>query len=128
MIGYLIRRGYYLPDALQVFNRGEIGGIYWFKHGWNVAGMTAWIVSALLALLMVDIPDHYVGPLARASGADLDLSLLAALVLPAILYPLCLGVFPEPRAVFGPGGPRFVRASNAPIAPVEKARRRPFGH
>ena len=128
MIGYLIRRGYYLPDALQVFNRGEIGGIYWFKHGWNVAGMTAWIVSALLALLMVDIPDHYVGPLARASGADLDLSLLAALVLPAILYPLCLGVFPEPRAVFGPGGPRFVRASNASIAPVEKARRRPFGH
>jgi len=111
MIGYVIRRGYYLPDAMQVFNRGETGGAYWFKHGWNVAGMTAWIVSALVALLMVDIPDHYVGALARMSGADLDLSLLAALVLPAILYPLCLVVFPEPRAVFGPDGPRLVRAA-----------------
>ena len=87
--------------------------------------MTAWIVSALLALLMVDIPDHYVGPLARASGANLDLSLLAALVLPAILYPLCLAAFPEPRAVFGPDGPRLLRAVDEPIAPVTKARQRP---
>jgi purine-cytosine permease-like protein len=127
MIGYVIRRGYYLPEAMQVFNRGEVGGIYWFKRGWNVAGMTAWIVSALLALLMVDIPDHYVGLLARASGAKLDLSLLAALVLPAILYPLCLAVFPEPRAVFGPEGPRLVRATDEPVAPVTKARRRAAG-
>jgi len=120
MIGYVIRRGYYLPEAMQVFNRGESGGAYWFKGGWNVAGMVAWIISALLALSMVDIPDHYVGPLARMSGADLDLSLLAALVLPAILYPLCLAVFPEPRAVFGPQGPRLVRATDEPIAPVRK--------
>jgi purine-cytosine permease-like protein len=84
--------------------------------------MTAWIVSALLALLMVDIPDHYVGLIARASGADLDLSLLAALVLPAILYPVCLTVLPEPRAVFGPGGPWLVGAADVPIAPVMKGR------
>jgi purine-cytosine permease-like protein len=122
MIGYVIRRGYYLPQAMQVFNRGEVGGAYWFNGGWNVAGMTAWIVSALLALLMVDIPDHYVGLLARISGVDLDLSLLAALVLPAILYPVCLAVFPEPRQVFGPDGPRWVRALDKPIAPVTKAR------
>jgi len=120
MIGYVIRRGYYLPEAMQVFNRGETGGVYWFKGGWNLAGMTAWIVSAIVALLMVDIPDHYVGALARMSGADLDLSLLAALVLPAILYPLCLVAFPEPRAVFGPDGPRLVRATDEPITPVRK--------
>jgi hypothetical protein len=53
---------------------------------------------------------------------DLDLSLLAALVLPAILYPVCLAVFPEPRQVFGPDGPRWVRALDKPIAPVTKAR------
>ena len=30
MIGYLVRRGFYLPEAMQVFNRGQVGGPYWF--------------------------------------------------------------------------------------------------
>jgi hypothetical protein len=51
----------------------------------------------------------------------LDLSLLAALIFPAILYPLCLYLFPEPRAAFGPGGSRFVRTVEKPIAPVVAA-------
>ena len=44
-----------------------------------------------------------------------------ALILPAILYPLCLYLFPEPRAVFGPGGARWVRTIEKPIAPVVEA-------
>jgi purine-cytosine permease-like protein len=123
MLGYLIRRGYYLPDAMQVFNRGETGGAYWFNRGWNMAGMSAWMISGVLALLMVDIPGHYVGVLARLSGVGVDLSLLAALLLPAILYPACLAIFPEPRRVFGPDGPRWMRAVETPIAPVRKTRR-----
>jgi hypothetical protein len=58
---------------------------------------------------MVDMPGHFVGWLGRFAG-DLDLSLLAALVLPAILYPALLHLAPEPRAVFGPEGPRGVRS------------------
>lgn len=117
MIGYVVRRGYYLPDAMQVFNRGMSGGPYWYRSGWNVAGMTAWLGSAALALLMVNSPGHFVGWLGHVAG-ELDVSLLAAVVLPAVLYPLCLWLFPEPLAVFGAAGPRFVPACNAPVAPV----------
>jgi len=117
MMGYFVRRGWYLPDAMQVFNRGQQGGPYWFRGGWNLQGMSAWIVSAVLALMMVNMPGHFVGWLGRIAG-DLDVSLLAALVLPAVLYPLLLYIYPEPRAVFGPDGPRGVPAANMPIAPI----------
>lgn len=118
IMGYLFRRGYYLPDAMQVFNRGQVGGPYWFRSGWNIAGMSAWILSSLLALLTVNIPGHFVGWLGNL-GKGVDLSLLVALVLPAILYPLCLKIFPEPQAIFGPAGPRWIGAADLPIAPVE---------
>jgi purine-cytosine permease-like protein len=117
MIGYVVRRGYYLPEAMQVFNRGQTGGPYWFSGGWNVAGMSAWIISSVLALMMVSIPGHFVGWLGDLAGG-VDLSLLAALVLPAFLYPICLLLAPEPRAVYGPGGPRYVRAIDLPVAPI----------
>jgi purine-cytosine permease-like protein len=121
MIGYVARRGYYLPEAMQVFNRGQVGGAYWFNGGWNVPGMAAWVISATGAMLMVNSPGHFVGILAHLGGGELDLSLLAALIFPAILYPLCLYLFPEPRAAFGPGGSRFVRTVEKPIAPVVAA-------
>jgi purine-cytosine permease-like protein len=117
MIGYYVRRGWYDPDAMQVFNRGQSGGLYWFRGGWNLQGMSAWILSATLALLMVNMPGHFVGWLGHLAG-DLDLSLLAALVLPALLYPALLHLFPEPRAVFGPQGARGVPTADLSIAPV----------
>jgi hypothetical protein len=43
---------------------------------------------------------------------------LAALVLPALVYPICLYIFPEPRGVYGPDGPRFVPSADTPIAPI----------
>jgi purine-cytosine permease-like protein len=117
MLGYLVRRGYYLPEAMQVFNRGQRGGPYWFTGGWNLAGMIAWVVSSALALLTVNSPGQYVGWLGNLAGG-VDISLMAALVLPAVLYPLCLWIFPEPAGVFGPGGSLFVPVSDQPIAPI----------
>ena len=117
MIGYVVRRGFYIPDAMQIFNRGQTGGPYWFMGGWNVAGMSAWIVSSVIALLAVNIPDHFVGWLGNLAGG-LDVSLLAALVLPTLLYPVCLKVFPEPRAIYGPEGSRFIATVDVPIAPI----------
>lgn len=35
-----------------------------------------------------------------------------------MLYLGLLTVFPEPRAVYGPDGPRFVRASDTPVPPI----------
>ena len=116
-LGYLIRRGYYLPDAMQVFNRGQQGGPYWFRGGWNVPGMAAWVVSSLVALATVNIPGHFVGWLAGLFGT-LDASLLAAIVLPALLYPLCLKFMPDPLGVYGPAGPRLVQAPDTPLEPV----------
>lgn len=117
MIGYFVRRGWYAPEAMQVFNRGQRGGLYWFRGGWNLQGTSAWLLSAALALLMVNMPGHFVGWLGRWAG-DVDLSLLAALVLPALLYPALLYLAPEPRAVFGPQGPRAVPAADTAVAPV----------
>ena len=118
IIGYVVRRGYYIPDAMQIFNRGQIGGPYWFSGGWNVAGMVAWITSSVIALLTVNIPEHFVGWLGNLAGG-IDISLVAALVLPAILYPVSLVAFPEPRAIYGSSGSLFVPTSDLPIEPIQ---------
>ncbi len=117
MLGYLFRRGYYLPEAMQVFNRGQTGGAYWFTHGWNWPAMSAWLLSSGVALLMVNLPGHFVGWLGNLAGG-IDLSLLAALLLPAGLYPLLLWCFPEPQAVFGPAGPFGVPSADRPVPAV----------
>jgi len=117
IIGYVVRRGYYIPAAMQVFNLGQTGGPYWFTGGWNLAGVFSWAVSSVIALLTVNIPGHYVGWLGALAGG-IDISLPIALVLPALLYPLCLKIFPEPAAIYGPEGPRFISAANLPIAPI----------
>ena len=121
MLGYRVRRGYYLPEAMQVFNRGQSGGPYWFWSGWNVAGMIAWVGSAIAALLTVNIPGHFVGPLGHIAG-DVDISLVAAVALPLLMYPGFLRLFPEPCAVFGPDGPWLVPCRDVPVAVVRSRR------
>jgi hypothetical protein len=93
----------------EIFNRGQTGGPYWFHGGWNVPGMSAWILSPITALLAVNIPGHFVGWLGNLAGG-LDVSLL--------VYPLCLKLFPEPRAIYGPAGPRLIATVDIPIAPI----------
>ncbi|WP_377268961.1 purine-cytosine permease family protein [Peterkaempfera sp. SMS 1(5)a] len=117
MLGYVTRRGWYDPEALQVFNRRQRGGRYWFAHGWNWRGMAAWLVSAAVALLFTNIPGQFVGPLGNlANGTDISLPL--GLAVAAVLYLVLLWVFPEPRGVYGPDGPRLVRAADTPVAPI----------
>ncbi|OXS31803.1 purine-cytosine permease family protein [Streptomyces sp. XY006] len=117
MLGYWTRRGWYDPEALQVFNRRQRGGRYWFAHGWNWRGMTAWWVSALLGVLFTNIPGQFVGPLGDlANGVDIGLpvSLAAA----AVLFLTLLRLFPEPRAVYGPEGARLARTADVPVPPI----------
>ena len=115
VLGLVVRRGFYCPDDLQVFTRGEQGGRYWFQHGWNWRGMGAWIPSALLGLAFVNLPGQFVGPLGGLAGG-IDLSLPLALGSAALLYLLLLLLFPEPAAVYGPAGPRRPRRSRARTA------------
>ncbi|MCP9975268.1 purine-cytosine permease family protein [Streptomyces somaliensis] len=116
-IGYLTRRGWYDPEALQVFNRRQRGGRYWFTHGWNWRGMTAWVVAAVVGLLFTNLPGQVVGPLGDLAGGT-DISLPVGLALAAVVYLGLLFAFPEPRAVFGPGGPLLVPASDAEVPPI----------
>ncbi|MDN3026795.1 cytosine permease [Streptomyces sp. S.PB5] len=124
MLGFWTRRGWYDPDALQVFNRRQRGGRYWFAHGWNWRGMTAWWVSALLGVLFTNIPGQFVGPLGDlANGVDISLPL--SLVVAAVLFLALLRLFPEPRAVYGPQGARFARTVDVPVPPVTGPGARP---
>ncbi|MEV2212197.1 cytosine permease [Streptomyces sp. NPDC050997] len=117
MLGFYTRRGWYDPEALQVFNRRQSGGRYWFTHGWNWRGMTAWWVSAVVGVLFTDIPGQFVGPLGDlANGVDISLPL--SLVVAAVLFLSLLWLFPEPRAVYGPEGARLARTVDVPVPPI----------
>ncbi|GAB2481643.1 cytosine permease [Streptosporangium sandarakinum] len=118
MLGYVTRRGWYDAEALQVFNRRQRGGRYWFTHGWNWRGMTAWLLAAMTAILFVNIPGQFVGPLGGLAGGT-DISLPLGLATAAVLYLAMLAAFPEPRGVFGPEGPRLVRSRDVPVPPIE---------
>jgi purine-cytosine permease-like protein len=102
LIGLLMRRGWYCPQDLQVFTRGETGGRYWFSHGWNWRGLGAWIPSALVGLCFVNLPGQFVGPLGNLADG-IDISLPVTLGLAAVVYGLMLKLFPESEEVYGPG-------------------------
>jgi hypothetical protein len=104
-------------DALQVFNRRQRGGRYWFAHGWNWRGITAWWLAALIGVLFTNIPGQFVGPLGDLAGG-VDISLPLSLVVAAVLYLTLLRLFPEPREVYGPEGARLVRTVEVPVPPI----------
>jgi len=99
-IGHVRRRGYYDVDALQVFTRGERGGVYWYDHGFNVPTMGVWVLSTATGLLFAS-NTWFVGPGAALLG-DLDLGFLFAGITAAVLYPLSLRFFPDRPAVLTP--------------------------
>jgi purine-cytosine permease-like protein len=117
VLGYLTRRGWYDSDALQVFNRRQLGGRYWFAHGWNWRGVGSWLFAALLAIQFVNLPGQFVGPLGDLAGG-VDISLPVGLAAAAVVYLVSLAAFPESREVYGPAGPRLVRASDTPVPPI----------
>jgi purine-cytosine permease-like protein len=85
-IGFLRARGRYDADDLQVFNRGETGGRYWYTGGWNRPAVAAWAAGSVAGLLTMQTP-LFNGPLAGiAAGVDISL-LLGAVVAAAIYLP-----------------------------------------
>lgn len=117
MLGFYTGRGWYDPDALQVFDCRRRGGRYRFAHGWNGRGMTAWWVSAVVGVLFTDIPGQFVGPLGdRAHGVGIGLPLSPAVTV--VLLLALLRIFPDPRAAYGPRGARPARTVKAPVPPI----------
>jgi purine-cytosine permease-like protein len=121
-IGLVYRRGWYDHDDLQVFNRGERGGRYWFSGGFNVRAFAAWVPASSIGMLFSNT-SFFTGP-----GTDLldgvDISFVVSGVLAGVLYTALVLVLPEPANVFGPGGPSIGRAApgdREEPAPLEDA-------
>lgn len=108
-VGHFHRRGYYHVDDLQVFNRGEKGGIYWFTGGLNFVGIGVW-AAAFGAGLLFNANEWFVAPGARLLGG-LDTGFLVAGGVAALLYPLALKMFPERAILFGPAAQQATPAS-----------------
>jgi len=104
-VGYLRCRGQYLQDDLQVFNRGERGGAYWYTRGWNPAAVAAWAAGCAFGLLCVQTT-VFTGPLAGIAGG-VDISAAGSFGIAAVLCP-ALEVLPRlarrPRGRLHPAG------------------------
>ena len=74
-IGFVLTRGHYDADDLQVFNRGLTGGRYWYSGGWSWQAALAWVVGSVVGLLMIQT-QLFQGPLANIAGG-VDISLIA---------------------------------------------------
>lgn len=93
-IGFIRSRGRYSHDDLQVFNRGQVGGRYWFAGGWNPIALTSFALGSSIGLLTVNTT-IYVGPLANIAGGA-DVSFIGSLTVGALSYLLLLRIFHEP--------------------------------
>ena len=99
IIGHLRRKGYYHVHDLQVFNRRETGGVYWYTGGWNLRAILAFAVSVIFGLLALQC-SFYTGPLSNmADGVDLSWS--SAFVIAGVIYAVLLAIFPEHASVQG---------------------------
>jgi purine-cytosine permease-like protein len=100
IIGFIHRKGHYHPDDLQVFNRGERGGRYWFTGGLNWRAVGPWLIAAVVGFMFTNTA-WFVGP-----GTDLtsgtDIGFFVGAVIVGVLYPLALRIWPEPRELFAP--------------------------
>lgn len=123
LIGYVQRRGRYDVVALQVFNSGGRGGIYWFTHGWNLRAVAAYLPAAIVGLMFVNT-SLFKGPWADAANG-VDLSLLSGAVLSAVLYLILTAVFPEPAEVRGdfvePVAPRLTEAPDGAVLVAQRS-------
>lgn len=112
LIGYFNNRGHYDPDALQVFNREQTGGIYWAHKGINLRAVIAWSLAVIAGLLFTNT-GWYVGPGAKLLH-EIDLGFVVSILVGSVSYVLLLKFHPEPAYVFGPKGARIA------MAPPEK--------
>jgi purine-cytosine permease-like protein len=110
LMGLLYRRGWYDPYDLQVFNRGEKGGRYWFTGGLNLRAVGAWIPAVVVGVLMAHT-SKYTGPWADwASGVDI--SVPASMLVGGVLYAVLLKLYPEGADVREPA---IVMSSGAAV-------------
>lgn len=119
LVGHVSHRGYYSPEDLQVFNRRQRGGIYWYTHGLNLRAVLGWLLGSGVGLLFLST-SLYVGPWSDAANG-VDLSWLSAGVVGAVLYTVAVLLVPEPPSVSGRSPAAAVPADKIPAATRETA-------
>lgn len=120
IIGFINRKRYYYPEHLQVFNRGQIGGRYWFTNGLNLQATAAWALGAFAGAFFLNT-GWYVSPGAQLfEGADLGL--FVSCIVSAASYVIFLYKYPEPRCAFGPEGSLFSDSGDDACEPIRDKR------
>jgi len=84
LYGYFSVAGALDKAALQAFNERSTGGIYWYRAGWNLSAVVAWVLGSLVGILGISSVD-YVGPISKAFG-DIDVSIPAAALAGVAIY------------------------------------------
>lgn len=115
IVGFLYRRGFYLSDDLQVWNRRQTGGAYWFTAGINWRPFVAWVPAVILGLLFLNT-SLFTGPLSMMAGG-IDLSFVLAGTSGALIYIATLVLSPEPDAI---RGPIIETSANPPASPASQ--------
>jgi purine-cytosine permease-like protein len=96
MIGYRRTRGRFDQNSLQVFNRRERGGAYWFSAGWNIDAVIAWAIGSAVGL-MSNSTETYVGPIADRLGG-MDASVVTSGVTAGLVYIILVSIRPHAHA------------------------------
>lgn len=113
MIGFVRTRGRLDEPSLQVFNRRERGGAYWFRGGWNVDAVLAWAGGSVLGVLS-NSTTSFEGPIAGALGG-LDVSVLTSALTAGLLYVALVTLRPHAHA------PSWVAVETEELAAAEGA-------
>jgi purine-cytosine permease-like protein len=100
MLGYRRTRGRFDEPSLQVFNRRESGGAYWYFHGWNIDAVVAWAVGSAVGIAS-NSTESYVGPVAQRLGG-LDASVVTSAVAAGVVYLLLVALRPHAHAARTP--------------------------
>ncbi|MCA0331163.1 MAG: cytosine permease [Actinobacteria bacterium] len=96
MIGYLRTGGRFDEPSLQVFNRRETGGAYWFRAGWNIDAVVAWFAGSAVGVLS-NSTDSWTGPIAEAAGG-IDVSFVTSAVVASVVYLALVALRPGAHA------------------------------
>jgi purine-cytosine permease-like protein len=84
LFGYYRMGGDFHKEDLQVFNKRQNGGRYWYTAGWSAKATISWLIGSTCGILGISSVD-YTGPIANALGG-VDVSVIAPAVIGIAIY------------------------------------------
>jgi purine-cytosine permease-like protein len=84
LFGYFRHGGNLHKEDLQVFNKRNQGGIYWYQSGWSMKAIISWLIASISGIFGISSVD-YTGPIANALGG-VDVSVIAPAIVGIAIY------------------------------------------